>query len=46
VQYIRERIRKYVTRAEHYSEAADVPLQYVLLDMSPVTHLDSTGAHT
>lgn len=30
-------------RAEGYSEAAGTRLQYVLLDMSPVTHLDSTG---
>lgn len=43
VQYIHERLRKYVARAKGYSEAAGVPLQYVLLDMSPVTHLDSTG---
>eukprot|EP00775_Hariotina_reticulata_P010081 gene10081-10236_t len=44
-QYIHERIRKYVARAHVYSEAAGLPLQYLLLDMSPVTHVDSTGAH-
>lgn len=43
VQYIHERLRKYVGRATAYSEAAGVELQYLLLDMSPVTHLDSTG---
>lgn len=42
-QYIHERIRKYVARAHAYSEAAGLPLQYLLLDMSPVTHVDSTG---
>lgn len=41
--YIHERLRKYIARAEAYSEAAGTSLQYVLLDMSPVTHLDSTG---
>jgi sulfate transporter 4 len=45
VQHVHERLRKYVARARAYSEAAGVPLQYLLLDMSPVTHLDSTGAH-
>eukprot|EP00878_Enallax_costatus_P031644 GHUV01034614.1.p1 GENE.GHUV01034614.1~~GHUV01034614.1.p1 ORF type:complete len:332 (+),score=86.74 GHUV01034614.1:840-1835(+) len=45
VQYIHERLRKYVDRAAAYSEAAGVQLQYLLLDMSPVTHLDSTGAN-
>jgi hypothetical protein len=43
VAYIHDRLRKYVSRAEAYSEAAGTQLQYVLLDMSPVTHLDSTG---
>jgi len=38
-----ERIRKYVARAHVDSEAAGLPLQYLLLDMSPVTHVDSTG---
>lgn len=43
VAYIHERLRKYVSRAEAYSEAAGTRLQFVLLDMSPVTHLDTTG---
>jgi MFS superfamily sulfate permease-like transporter len=43
VQYIHDRLRKYVARAGQYSEAAGMPLQYLLLDMSPVTHIDSTG---
>lgn len=43
VQYIHDRLRKYVSRARCYSEAAGIPLQYLLLDMSPVTHMDSTG---
>lgn len=43
VAYIHDRLRKYVSRAQAYSEAAGTQLQYVLLDMSPVTHLDSTG---
>ncbi|WIA34220.1 hypothetical protein OEZ86_012573 [Tetradesmus obliquus] len=45
VQYIHDRLRKYVARAGQYSEAGGMPLQYLLLDMSPVTHIDSTGAH-
>lgn len=43
VQYIHERLRKYVARATAYSAAEGQQLQYLLLDMSPVTHLDSTG---
>jgi hypothetical protein len=43
VQYIHDRLRKYVGRAAQYSEAGGMPLQYLLLDMSPVTHIDSTG---
>jgi hypothetical protein len=46
VQYIHDRLRKYVARAGQYSEAAGMPLQYLLLDMSPVTHIDSTGGVT
>lgn len=45
VSYIHERLRKYVSRAEAYSAAAGTSLQYVLLDMSPVTHLDTTGTY-
>eukprot|EP00882_Tetradesmus_deserticola_P033938 GHRQ01038812.1.p2 GENE.GHRQ01038812.1~~GHRQ01038812.1.p2 ORF type:complete len:115 (-),score=29.92 GHRQ01038812.1:361-705(-) len=44
VQYIHDRLRKYVAAAGQYSEAGGLPLQYLLLDMSPVTHIDSTGA--
>jgi anti-anti-sigma regulatory factor len=43
VAYIHERLRKYTARAEAYSAAAGTHLQYLLLDMSPVTHLDTTG---
>lgn len=43
VAYIHERLRKYTARAEAYSAAAGTRLQYLLLDMSPVTHLDTTG---
>jgi MFS superfamily sulfate permease-like transporter len=46
VQYIHDRLRKYVARAGQYSEAAGMPLQYLLLDMSPVTHIDSTGRYS
>ncbi|KAF8066266.1 SULTR2 [Scenedesmus sp. PABB004] len=45
VAYIHDRLRKYVQRAAAYSAAGGVALQFLLLDMSPVTHLDSTGAH-
>lgn len=45
IQYIHDRVRKYQAKAKAYSQSEGVAVHYVIIEMSPVTHMDSTGIH-
>ncbi|KXZ46976.1 hypothetical protein GPECTOR_39g470 [Gonium pectorale] len=45
VQWIKDRLRAYEARHREWSGERGIKLQYVVLDMSPVTHIDATGIH-
>lgn len=44
VNWVRSRIQGVITKAEaHASSGAALPCEYLIMDLSPVTHLDVTG---
>jgi sulfate transporter 4 len=47
VQYVRDRVTFYMGKHRGYSAAHgwQQPLEYVILDLSPVSHMDAAGVH-
>jgi sulfate transporter 4 len=45
VQYVQDTLAEYMAEARALSEEHGVPLKYVVLDLSPVSHMDSSGVH-
>ncbi|PNH07849.1 Proton/sulfate cotransporter 2 [Tetrabaena socialis] len=45
VQWIKDRLRVYEARHRNWSSESAFKLEYAVLDMSPVTHIDATGIH-
>lgn len=46
VQWIKDRLAKYEARAQDQAHAVGLSLEYVILELSPVTHIDAAGLHT
>ncbi|PNW70519.1 hypothetical protein CHLRE_17g723350v5 [Chlamydomonas reinhardtii] len=46
IQWIKERLEGFASAHRVWSQEHGVPLEYVILDFSPVTHIDATGLHT
>jgi sulfate transporter 4 len=46
VQYVQDKLGEYMADAREYSAEHGVPLRFVVLDLSPVSHMDSSGVHT
>ncbi|KAG2497041.1 hypothetical protein HYH03_005043 [Edaphochlamys debaryana] len=46
VQWIKDRLRAYEAKYRSFSaDKGGVKLEYAIIDMSPVTHIDATGIH-
>ncbi|KAG2433274.1 hypothetical protein HXX76_008342 [Chlamydomonas incerta] len=45
VQWIKDRLRVYEDRHRNWSAEHGTKLEFAILDMSPVTHIDATGVH-
>jgi len=45
VAYIKERLNKYELRAEEEAEMAGSKVRFVIIDLSPVSHIDASAVH-
>ncbi|GFR50731.1 hypothetical protein Agub_g12988 [Astrephomene gubernaculifera] len=45
VQWIKDRLRAYEARHRAWSAERGAKLEFAIMDMSPVTHIDATGIH-
>ncbi|KAG2489555.1 hypothetical protein HYH03_012006 [Edaphochlamys debaryana] len=46
IQWVKEKLEQYLDHHRTWSADRGIPLEYAILDFSPVTHVDATAVHT
>ncbi len=46
VTWVKERVESLIEQHDSWSREKGVPLEYVIVDLTPVTHVDATALHT